>query len=57
MNASTASGVEGILAPSTTAITPFFKSVFAASPSSSFCVAHGNAISHFIVQIPLQPSV
>ena len=35
-NASTASGVEGIFAPSATAITPFAISAFADSPSSSF---------------------
>ncbi len=45
-NNSIASGVEGILAPSHTQIHPLAINILASSPSSSFCVAQGKAISH-----------
>src|SRR5512133_1008535 len=45
-NTSTASGVDGIFAPSETATQPFLTSVFASSALTSFCVAQGRAISH-----------
>src|SRR3546814_1737386 len=41
----TASGVDGMFAPSPTAITPFFTSMLASLPVSSFCVADGMAMS------------
>src|SRR5574344_2132268 len=44
-NAPTASGVEGIFAPSATSLQPFLIKAFASSPLSSFCVAQGNAQS------------
>jgi len=56
-NTSAASGVQGIFAPSPTAMQPFFASVFAPASSSSFCVAQGSAISHLTFHIPAQPSV
>ena len=43
---STASGVDGMLAPSTKASTPLVISARASRPVSSFCVAHGSATSH-----------
>src|SRR5690606_7165621 len=46
-NTSTASGVEGIFAPSAIHIQPFATSCLASSPLSSFWVAQGKAISHF----------
>src|SRR5690606_12490193 len=49
-NAVIASGVDGIFAPSATAITLFLISICASSPFNSFCVAHGNAISHLTDQ-------
>src|SRR3989339_787572 len=51
-----ASGVEGILAPSATAQTPFSTKVSADFLLISFCVAFGRAMSHLMVQMPLQPS-
>src|SRR3989339_496984 len=51
-----ASGVEGMLAPSATAQTPFSTKVSAAFLLISFCVAFGRAMSHFTFQIPLHPS-
>ncbi len=42
---SMASSVDGMFAPSATHLTPFFTSLFASSPSSSFCVAQGSATS------------
>jgi len=56
-NTFTASGVDGIFAPSATAIQPFLTSVWALLPSSSFCVAQGSAISQGTVQISNPPSV
>ncbi|CKY24929.1 Uncharacterised protein [Mycobacterium tuberculosis] len=50
-NVRTASGVEGMLAPSPTAITPFFTSVRASWPLSSFWVADGIATSAGTSQI------
>ena len=44
-NASIASGVEGMLAPSATHFTPFLISVWASSPFNSFWVAQGRAMS------------
>src|SRR5690606_33907361 len=41
-----ASGVEGMFAPSATAIQPFLIKVLASSPLSSFWVAQGRAMSH-----------
>ena len=55
--AAIASGVEGMFAPSATAFTPFLISVSALSPSSSFWVAQGRAMSQGTVQMPLQPGV
>ena len=55
-NTAIASGVEGILAPSATANTPLATRALADSSLISFCVAHGRAMSHLIVQMPLQPS-
>src|SRR4030095_15914789 len=49
-NQLTASYVEGMLAPSATAIQPLCVSFFASSSFNSFCVAHGNATSHFTAQ-------
>src|SRR5699024_1734146 len=51
-----ASNVDGMFAPSPTALTPLSTSCFADASSISFCVAQGNAISHGIVQIPEHPS-
>ncbi|MNH24773.1 hypothetical protein D3C79_847220 [compost metagenome] len=45
MNRSTASRVVGMLAPSATQMQPLRSKVRAASASSSFCVAHGSAMS------------
>ena len=45
MNRSTASRVVGMFAPSATQMQPLRSKVRAASASSSFCVAHGSAIS------------
>src|SRR5262245_55025221 len=39
-----------MLAPSETQMQPLSVSVFASSPVSSFCVAHGRATSHFTNQ-------
>ena len=55
-NRSVASLVDGMLAPSATAKQPFAISALASSKFSSFWVAHGSAMSHGMVQIPL-PSV
>src|SRR5699024_2776433 len=55
-NRSTASVVDGILAPSPTTLTPLSINVLAVSSSISFWVAHGNAISHGIDQIFEQSS-
>gem|GEM_PF-4984098 len=44
---SIASGVDGIFAHSPIAITQLFTNVSASFLSSSFCVAHGSAMSHF----------
>ena len=52
-----ASKVEGIFAPSPTAITPLSIKVFALLLSISFWVAQGSAISHLTFQIPPNPSV
>ena len=46
-----ASGVQGILAPSPTATTPFLISFLASLPVSSFCVAEGMATSQATSQI------
>src|ERR1035438_1897747 len=43
---STASGVEGILAPSPTQMQPLPTRACASPPLISFCVAHGSAIWH-----------
>src|SRR3989339_1538860 len=51
-----ASGVEGMLAPSATAQTPFSTKVSADFLLISFWVAFGRAMSHLMVQMPLQPS-
>ncbi|SLH96142.1 Uncharacterised protein [Mycobacteroides abscessus subsp. abscessus] len=45
VKARAASGVQGMLAPSATMRTPLRIRVAAASPSSSFWVAHGRAMS------------
>ena len=42
----------GMLAPSATATTPFATSAFASSIKSSFCVAHGRAMSTLTVHTP-----
>ena len=42
---SIASGVEGMFAPSATALQPLATSILASLPSSSFWVAQGSAIS------------
>src|SRR5665647_1439361 len=52
-NTLTASGVEGILAPSATAIQPLATKALASCSSHSFCVAQGRAISHLTFHIPL----
>src|SRR3989339_2111703 len=52
----TASGVEGMLAPSATAQTPVSTRVLADRSSISFCVEEGRAISHFTFQILSHPS-
>src|SRR3989338_4329297 len=52
----TASGVEGMLAPSATAQTPLATRVSAAFLSISFWVAFGRAMSHFTLQMPSQHS-
>ena len=49
-NKSTASGVQGILAPSQTSFTPFLMSIFASSSLSSFSHAVGKAASQGINQ-------
>ena len=49
-NLATAALSEGMLAPSATSLTPFFKSISASVSRSSFCVAHGNAQSHLTSQ-------
>ena len=54
-NADTASGVAGMFAPSTTAMTPLRIRVAASAPVSSFWVAHGSATSHGTSQ--MLPSV
>ena len=46
-NFATASLEEGMLAPSATSLTPLARSLSASASRSSFCVAHGNAQSHF----------
>ena len=51
-----ASGVDGMFAPSTTTLQPFFTRASADSPLTSFWVAHGNAMSHGTVHTPEQPS-
>src|SRR5512133_4388728 len=48
-NISTASGADGILAPSATQKHPLATSVFASSSPISFWVAQGRAISHLII--------
>ena len=55
---STASGVEGMFAPSHTTLQAVCgQAVLAlASPFISFCVAQGSAMSHGTLQMPLQPS-
>ena len=52
-NTSVPSSVVGMLAPSATACTPFWTSIFASSSLSSFCVAQGSAMSHLMLQTPL----
>ena len=49
----TASGVQGMLAPSATAMTLFATSIAASSPLSSFCVAQGSATSTLTPHRPL----
>src|SRR5699024_2534511 len=53
---SIASSVDGILAPSVTAITPLAARVLASSSLISFCVAHGKARSALIDQIEPSPA-
>ena len=50
---STASGVQGMFAPSATAITLFATNISASGPLNSFCVAHGRATSTLTPQRPL----
>ena len=47
-NAATASGVDGMLAPSATNLQPLAIRAFAFSSFSSFWVAHGRAMSHLV---------
>ena len=49
---SVASIVVGMFAPSHTHLQPFATSCFASSSRSSFCVAHGSAMSHLICHTP-----
>ena len=51
MKAFTPSGVVGMLAPSPTAMQPFFTSFLASLPVISFSVAEGNATSHGMSQM------
>ena len=52
-----ASGRQGMLAPSATAMVPCFTMVLAISPSISFWVAQGRAMSQGTFQMPRKPSV
>ena len=52
-----ASGVLGMLAPSHTTLQPPATRILALSPSSSFWVAQGRAMSQGMVQMPAQPGV
>ena len=54
--ASTASGVQGMLAPSATAKQPFLIRALADSRFSSFWVAQGRAMSQGTCHTPEQPS-
>ena len=49
-NLFTASMFDGMFAPSATSLQPLSRSFCASSPRSSFCVAQGNAQSHFTSQ-------
>ena len=49
-NLATAALSDGIFAPSATSLQPFAKSFSASASRSSFCVAQGNAQSHFTSQ-------
>src|SRR6266446_6335331 len=50
INQFTASIVEGMFAPSATAMQPLRVSFLASSSFNSFCVAEGRAMSHFTAQ-------